>query len=155
MGHEVSNERIPLKKSKLNRIQQLLLLTTGGKLASFLVLCNFNKELVPTFAHVSDRLYKLSKITWKPLTAKLKDFFSALNQNLLQRPVVRLPNSKNDHILKTDASLGGVCAVLKLFFGDTNLKHTVAFFIRALTTTERNYSVYKLDMYAVRRRKAL
>jgi hypothetical protein len=42
-----------------------------------------------------------------------------------------------------------VGAVLKQKFADTGLEHPVAFLSRSLSGTERNYSVYELEMYAV------
>ena len=39
--------------------------------------------------------------------------------------------------------------MLKQVFADTKLEHPVGFFSRALTGSERNYSVYELEMYAV------
>lgn len=82
---------------------------------------------MPEFAHVSDRLYNLSKSTRIPWTAEaeLKKDFKPLRQKLLQRPVVRLPNLEHDFILKTDASLVADGAVLKQSFIDTKLKHLV------------------------------
>lgn len=65
------------------------------------------------------------------------------------RPVVRLPNLELDLILETDASVVAVGAVLKQYLGDMELEHLVSFFSGALTTTERNYSVYELDNIAV------
>lgn len=52
-------------------------------------------------------------------------------------------------IIKTDASLVAVEAVFKQTFSDTSLEHPVAFFSRALTLTEKNYSVYELEMFSV------
>lgn len=104
---------------------------------------------MPSFAHVSDRFYKLSKSTQIPPTVELEDNLNALKQKLLQRPFVWLPNLENDFILKTDASLVAVGAVLKQAFSDTSLKHSVAFLSCALTSTRLNYTVYELKMYAV------
>lgn len=102
-----------------------------------------------SIAHVSDRLYKLSNSTRIPWSAEFKNDFKVLNQRLLQRPIVRVPNHKRDFTLETDASLVAVEAMLMQAFGDTNLEHSVAFFSRALTTTEQYYSVYELKITAV------
>jgi hypothetical protein len=42
-----------------------------------------------------------------------------------------------------------VKAVLKHKFLDTKLEHLVALFSRALSGSKNNFSVYKLEMYAV------
>lgn len=62
---------------------------------------------------------------------------------------MRLPNLELDFILETDASLFAVGAVLKQYFGDTELVQTVSFFNRELYTTKRNYSIYELEIVAV------
>lgn len=62
---------------------------------------------------------------------------------------MRLPKLELDFVLKTDASTVAVEAVLKKVLSDTNLKHPVAFYSRALTSTEQNFSVHELEMYAV------
>lgn len=42
-----------------------------------------------------------------------------------------------------------ISSVLKQAFSETHLEHTVGFFSRMLTKTERSYSVDDLEMYAV------
>lgn len=65
------------------------------------------------------------------------------------RLIIPLINLELDFFLKTDASFVRVGAVLKQYFGETKLEHPLSFFRRALTSTERYYSVYDLEMFAV------
>lgn len=65
-----------------------------------------------SFAHVSDRLYKLSMATKIQWNNELEDDFKLLKQKLLQQPIVRPQNLEQDFILETDASLVDVGAVL-------------------------------------------
>ena len=149
MGHVVGPNGIEPEAIKLDRIRQWARPQTGIELASFLGLCNYYRALVPHFAHHTDPLYKLSRsaeIDWSP---DLVDSLEQLKRCLLDRPIIQLPNPHLDFILETDASKIAVGAVLKQRFADTGLEHPVSFFSRALTTTERNYSSYELEMYAV------
>ena len=149
LGHVVSRDGIRPIPVKLDQISQWPRPETGVGLASFLGLCNYYRDLVPSFAHASDELYKASKaksITWTP---ELSERFENLKKMVLSAPVVRMPNVDHSFILETDASHIAVGAVLKQFFEDTGLEHPVAFFSRALSGSERNYGAYELEMYAV------
>jgi hypothetical protein len=149
LGHVVSCEGIRPIPVKLDQISRWPRPETGVGLASFLGLCNYYRDLVPSFAHASDALYKASKqkvIAW---TSELENNFENLKKRILSAPVIRLPNVENDFILETDASQIAVGAVLKQVFADTGLEHPVGFFSRALCGSERNYGAYELEMYAV------
>jgi hypothetical protein len=149
LGHVVSADGIRPDQVKLDRIREWPKPTTGSELASFLGLCNYYRDLVPSFASTSDVLYQNSRkriIEWTPT---LEEAFEKLKNQLLERPIVRLPDPQLSFILETDASTVAVGAVLKQKFANTGLEHPVAFFSRSLSGSERNYSVYKLEMYAV------
>ena len=106
-------------------------------------------DLISSFAHLSDALYKASMselIEWTPSLYKQFDDFK---QELLQPRIVRYPDPQCDFILETDGSRIALGGVLKQSFEDTGLKHPVGFFSRALTGSERNYAAYELELYAV------
>jgi len=145
----VSADEIRPDQVKLDQIRKWPKPSTGSELASFLGLCNYYRDLVPSFAHTSDLLYQSSRKRYIEWTSALKSAFEELKTKLLERPIVRLPDPQLSFILETDASTVAVGAVLKQKFLDTNLEHPVAFFSRALSGSERNYSVYELEMYAV------
>ena len=62
-----------------------------------------------------------------------------------------MPDPQRDFILETDGSRITLGVVLKQKFDDTGLEHSVGFFSRSLTGSERNYVAYELEMYAVGR----
>ena len=145
----MSTSGIKPDPKKIDRIGKWPPPATGKELAGFLGLCNYYRSLVPAFADTSDALYKAAKTSAVNWTPELSAAFEDLKSKLLDHPVVQLPNPQKDFILETDASRVAVGAVLKQRFEDTQLEHPVAFFSRALTGTERNYSAYELEMYAV------
>ena len=62
---------------------------------------------------------------------------------------MRLPDPERPFILETYGSRVAVGAVLKQSMDDTGLEHSVGFFSRVLTVSERNYAAYEVELYAV------
>jgi len=149
LGHVVSAHGIEADPIKIEKIRQWPRPTIGTEMASFLGLCNYYRDLVPSFADLSHSLYEVSRQKQIEWTEEMIDAFEKLKERMLTRPIVRLPNPQEPFILETDASTVAVGAVLKQLFEDTKLEHPVGFFSRALTGSERNYSVYELEMYAI------
>ena len=149
LGHIVSQNGLNADPSKLETIRLWPKPEKGKGLASFLGLCNYYRELIPSFAHVSDPLYKASRQEFIEWTPQLTASFEELKRQLLEPRIVRMPDPQRDFILETDASRVALGAVLKQKFDDTNLEHPVGFFSRSLTGSERNYVAYELEMYAV------
>ena len=69
LGRVVSMDGIYPDPSKLEKIKEWPKPKKGKGLASFLGLCNYNRDVIPSFAHLSDSLYKVSRsdyIDWTP-----------------------------------------------------------------------------------------
>ena len=139
LGHIVSKNGIQAESNKLEKIKNWSKPEKGRGLAGFLQLCSYYRELIPNFAHISDPLYKVSRSETFQWTPDLEKSFEDLKSALLQPRIVRLPDPDRDFILKTDGSTIAVGAVLKQKFEDTQLEHSVRFFSRTLTGSERNY----------------
>ena len=60
LGRVVSKNGIKPDPAKLDKIRQWPKLAKGIRLASFLGLWNYYRDLIPAFAHISDALYKVS-----------------------------------------------------------------------------------------------
>ena len=149
LGQVVSRDGLKPELAKIDKIEQWPRPDTGTNLASFLALCNYYRTLVPSFAHVSDLLYKASKMKVIKWTADLSTKFDELKALMLSAPVVLLPDVDREFMLKTDGSKVALGAVLKLRFDDTALVHPVGFISRALSGSERKHAAYELEMYAV------
>ncbi len=145
----MSKNSINPDPAKLDKIRQWPKPEKGTGLASFLGLCNYYRDLIPSFAHISDALYKVSRADEIPWTEALESKFEELKQQLLQPRIVRLPDPERPFILETYGSRVAVGAVLKQRFDDTGLEHPVGFFSRALTGSEHNYAAYEVELYAV------
>ena len=149
LGRVVSKDAINPAPAKLDKIRLWPKPEKGTGLASLLGLCNYYRDLIPAFAHISDALYKVSRAEEVPWTEDLESKFNELKQQLLQPRIVRLPDPGQTVIHETDGSRVAVGAVLKQLFDDAALEHPVGFFLRALTGSERNYAAYEVELYAV------
>ena len=118
-------------------------------LASFLRLCNYNRDLILNFAHISGFLSKVSRSSIVEWTPDLNLSFEKLKQHLLEPRIVKKPDPQRDFILETDGSSIAIGAVLTQKFDDTGLEHPVGFFSTSLTGSVRNYVAYELKMYAM------
>ena len=133
LGHIISKEGINPKPTKLEKISKWPKPEKGTELASFLGLCNYYRDPIPNFSHISGPLYKVSRssiVEWRP---ELNLSFDKLKQQLLEPRIVRMPDPQRDFILETDGSRIALSAVLKQKFDDTGLEHPVGFFSRSLT----------------------
>ena len=110
----------------------------GTGLASLLGLCNYYRDLIPNFAHISGRLYKVSRSSNLEWTPELNLCFDKLKLQLLEPRIVTMPDRQRDFILETDGSHIALGAVLKQKFDDTGFEHPVGFLSRSLTGSERN-----------------
>ena len=149
LGHVVTSNGIFPDPLKLDRIKEWPRPTSGIELASFLGFCNYYRDLVPDFARLSDALYKKTRVDTLEWTSELNSAFQQLKTQMLKSPLIKLPDPERDFVLETDASKVAVGAVLKQYFNSVGGEFPVAFYSRALTITERNYSAYELEMYAV------
>ena len=121
LGRVLSKDDINPYPAKLDKIRLWQKPEKGTGLASFFGLCNYYRDLIPVFAHISDALNKLSRADEVPWTNDLESKFDELKQPLLQPRIVRLPDSERPFILETDGSRVAFGAVLKQRFDDTGL----------------------------------
>ena len=147
LGHLLSAGTIAADHSKLDKIREWPFPTTGRDMASFLGLCSYYRKLIAHFADLSDILYKVSRESKIEATIELEEKFAQLKQELCDSIALRLPDPAKSFILETDASLIAVGAVLKQSNEDG--EYPTTFYSRALTISQRNYSTYERELFAV------
>ena len=74
----MSKDGINPDPAKLDKIRLWPKPEKGTGLASFLGLCNYYSDLIPTFAHISDALYKVSRADEVPWTKNPESKFDEL-----------------------------------------------------------------------------
>ena len=147
LGHVLSHGTIAPDQSKLDKVRSWPFPTTGLEVLSFLGLCNYYRKFIPNFAEMADALYKVANESFVIPTDKLIDSFTQLKESLCSATLLRLPNPNLEFILETDASLIAVGAVLKQ---KENEEHpTVSFYSQSLSSSQRNYSTYERELFAV------
>ena len=149
LWHVVSKDGINLELDKLDKIRQWPRPERGTGLASFLGYCNYYRDLISSFAHISEPLYKASKREIIEWDSNLSANFKKLKSLILKPRIVLLPDPERLFILETDGSTVALGAVFKQKFDYTNLEHSVGFFLQTLTGSKRNYFAYEIEMYSV------
>ena len=119
---------------------------TKKEVRSFCGLLGYYRDYIPSFAIIAAPLKKgqPNVVEWDEAQEKA---FNTLQEALLKRPILRLPNHSIDFILRMDASNSGIGAVLmqehegKLQF--------VAYSSKKLTNAETKYSTLKKECLAI------
>ena len=82
LGRVVTVEGIYPDPSKFEKINQWPKPERGKNLASFLGVCNYYRDLISSFSHLSDALYKVSRSDYIDWTEILKVAFEKLKEQL-------------------------------------------------------------------------
>ena len=147
LGHVLSHGSIAPDQSKLDKVRKWPFPTTGLEVLSFLGLCNYYRKFIPRFAEIADPLYKVSNENSVLSNNLLLESFNELKDALCGANILRLPNPHQPFIMETDASLIAVGAVLKQEIDGEELP--VNFYSQALSSSQRNYSTYERELFAV------
>lgn len=144
LGHVVSATRVATDPDKVESIRVWPEPQDIKQLRSFLGLAGYYCKFVRHFAIIArpltDLLKKGTLFVW---TSVHSSAFSALQQALMTAPVLAHPNFTRSFQIQTDASEGGVGAVL-LQDG-----HLLAFVSKALGPRTRGLSTYEEEYLAV------
>ena len=147
LGHVISEKGIAPGQEKIDRIRKWPFPSTGIEMLSFLGLCNYYRKLIPHFANWASSLYKVSRDSQIFLTPELEKSFENLKNAACNIPSIKIPDPEKPFIVETDASGVAVGAVLKQVGEDGEVP--VSFYSLGLTKSERNYSTYERELYAV------
>ena len=107
LGHYIGRDWITINEDNLEKIGTAPRPTAKKEIRSFLWLANYYRAHIPTFAAVAAPLTDLrrkgqpNKIQWGQAQEKA---FSSLQDCLLKRPILKLPDHSKPFILRTDAS---------------------------------------------------
>ena len=149
LGRVVSKDCIYPDPAKLEKIKQWPKPENSTGIASFFNLCNYYRNLIPSFAHISDALYNVSRLEYIDWTPTLEVQFEKHKKQFVQPRIIRLLDLNRSFILETDNSRTARGLVLKQSFENSGLEELVGFFSRALTSTKRIYGAYELELDAV------
>jgi transposase InsO family protein len=144
LGHVISSHGVATDPSKIEAISSWHVPANTKELRSFLGLAGYYMKFVQHFGAISQPLTSLLKkgvlFIW---TMDHQVAFQALKHALVLAPVLALPNFTKPFIIETDASDGGVGAVLM------QVGHPIAFLSKALGPKSRGLSTYEKEFMAI------
>jgi transposase InsO family protein len=160
LGHIVSNKGIEVDGGYVKDVLNYPVPRDVADLRRFLGLSGFYRKFQQNYAKIAQPLTSLlqginprksgkaskEKTPWVWGPAQ-ETAFNNLKQLLVQAPVLAFPNYDLPFILRTDASLQGLGAVLCQ--EQDGMVKVVGYGSRALKPSEKHYSTYKLEFLAL------
>jgi hypothetical protein len=134
---------------KIAGIKNWLTPTKVKDVRSFLGFCNFYWPFIRGFAHLARPLNELTrKDTEWSWEARHQNAFKELKTRVMTEPVLAHPVLTDPFELEVDASGFTMGAVL-LQKKENGKKHPIAYYSKTLSTAERNYDVYNLELLVI------
>ncbi|KAJ8651866.1 hypothetical protein O0I10_012559 [Lichtheimia ornata] len=149
LGFRVSAAGRALDSRKVTNVLEWPSPRTGKDIQRFLGIVNYFRDHIPNVSRLTARLDALRhagdlKGLW---TKAHENAFANIKYSVSHAPMLKHVNLKLPFHLATDASNDGIGAVL---YQKENGRNTiVGFMARALTKSERNYSVTKRELLAI------
>ena len=147
-GHKLSAEGIQPSSTKLDAISRLPVPSTPTEVKTFLGATGWYRKFIRNYATTATPLTKLTHagvaFNW---THECQTAFETLKLQLMKSPLLSHIRPVGTLILTTDASTVGLGAELAQETHEGT--HPVAFFSKAMTKTERNYSTYDRELLAI------
>nr|GEY05289.1 hypothetical protein [Tanacetum cinerariifolium] len=136
-------EGVATNNSKIEAMQQWLTLTNLKQLKGFLGLTSYYRRFVKTYALISYPLTQLLKKNGFKWSETAQATFDQLKQAMKEDPVLKLPNFIELFILETDASYGGIRAVLQ------QGGHPLAYYSKTLTPRHHTLFTHEKELLVV------
>ena len=179
LGHVLSSDGISANPEKVEKVRDWPVPSNAKELHSFLGLASYYHQFIPNFTCIAKCLHQLVGLTnVKKTKGKRKEVisleelknkpdvtlpkfvwasehqkaFDALKLALTTAPVLGYPDFEREYIIKTDASLRGLGAVLSQV-DHQGKTHIIAYTSQTLRPSERsmhNYSSAKLELLALK-----
>ena len=143
LGHVITQEGVSTEDSKIDAMKQWPTPTNVKQLRGFLGLTGYYRRFIKNYASISHPLTQLLKKNSFQWGQEAQVAFETLKQAMIQAPVLRLPNFEEEFVLETDASGGGIGAVLQ------QQGHPIAYFSKTLAPRHQTLSTYEKELLAV------
>jgi hypothetical protein len=147
LGHMVNEQGFSPNPGKVGAVKSWPRPTTVTEVKSFVGLCSYYRQFIPSFADVAQPLYQCTTTPFQ-WTPEAEDAFQKLKLALTEPPVLAYPEANGLFILDTDASGTGVGAVLSQVHPE-NQEKVVAYYSRVLSAPERRYCVTWRELLAI------
>lgn len=144
----MSRDGLTLDPANSQRIRDWPVPRSVTAVRAFLGLCSYYRRFVYKYAFISQPLHRLTQkqvpFEW---TDECATAFQTLKDALTSPPIMAFPNFDQPFILSTDASNYAVGAVLSQT--QNGLERVVAYASHVLTRTERRWSTYDKELWAI------
>ena len=149
LGFELSHEGIKPQKRLTEAIINMDTPKSRKEVRRFLGMAGFYRCFIRNFAEIAEPLNKLTSenVTFR-WTDHCETAFSKLKELLTTKPILAFPKPGELFVLEVDASDVAVGGVLSQFQGDKQL-HPVAYFSTALTDSQKKWSTYNKETFAL------
>ena len=156
LAHQVSKDGVQPSNSNLKAIVECILPQTYTEVHAFLGLVGHYRRFSKGFACIAQPLNEYltgegasRKLEQVSLSKDALEAFKALKQACLTAPVLAFDDCTKPFLLKTDASKDRLGAVLSQMQAG-RWYHPVPYGSRALTLSEKNYHLTKLEFLALK-----
>ena len=144
LGFDISNKGIVPSSDKFDAIKNYPAPKTAKQVKRFLGLASYYRKFIHRYTRLADPINKLLK-------KDTKFFWSEeLKVKLINPPILVYPDFRKQFILTTDASGGGLGAILSQLSDDDEIKHVVGYASRCVKDAETRYPAIELEAMAVK-----
>lgn len=148
LGHVVSNKGVSTDPHKIDAVSEWPKPTNIKELRAFMGTVGYYRQYIQNFSKISGPLSLLThkKQPWIWLDDQ-DAAFNELKDKLRSAPILQYPDPSLPYILDTDASAGGVGAVLSQ--EKDGKEGVIAYYSKSLSPSEKNYCVTRRELLAV------
>jgi hypothetical protein len=144
LGHIISAQGVSTDPDKVQSVRNWPTPSNIKQLRGFLSLTRYYRKFIQHYGVIARPLTELHKkgkqYQWTPQTEQA---FQLLKQELIQAPVLTVPNFQDTFVLETDASDYGIGVVLM------QAGHPVAYLNKHLCPRNQTLSVYEKECMAI------
>ena len=149
LGHIISQKGILPNPQKTDSLRNKPIPKTVKEVRQFLGLCGYYRRFVPNYAQIAHPLTDLTKKNKKFIwTPECQAAHENLINQIINPPCLAYPDFSAPFIVTTDASGEGIGAVLSQII--EKVERPIAFYSRRLSETEKKYSPYDQEGYAIK-----
>lgn len=152
LGHIISAEGIIIDPEKQEMVMRWPRPVEGSVMATILGLCTFLRSHIRHYGDITyplSKLTKCKKIEWTPMLIK---HWELLKRAFSTAPILRFPDFGKRMVVGTDSSqtgVGGICYQPEDVENTITPDNIVAICSKQLDATQRNYPIYKKELWAV------